>query len=81
MKNKSYFGPIFLLSILSNSCVAGNPYFNMSDVQNLKSALSPALFKCVTSRENLFSGVPFRTNTNRAVQYFIEDKGYNVGCF
>ena len=41
--------------------------FNMSGV--LKSALSPASFKCVTSRENLSSGVSFRTDTNRAVHH------------
>ena len=39
----------------------------MSDV--LKSALSTASFKCVTSRENLSSGVSFRTDTNRAVHH------------
>ena len=58
---------VFLLSLLSNSCVAGSPYFNMSDV--LKSAFPPASFKCVTSRINLSSGVSFRTDTNRAVHH------------
>ena len=68
---------VILLSLLSNSCVAGSPYFNMSDV--LKSALSPSSFKCVTSRENLSSVVSFRTDTNGL--YIIEYKGYNVGWF
>ena len=68
---------VFLLSLLSNSCVAGSPYFNMSDV--LKSALSPASFKCVTSRENLSSGV--RSGQTQTGLYIIEDKGYNVGWF
>ena len=55
---------VFLLSLLSNSCVVGSPYSNMSDVQKSELCIIPSIIQmCHVARKPVFWGFVQDTQT------------------